>query len=74
MLTVNLIIDFGNWGQMCQDVVITVLEYFGYHTITFQLCFSTYFFVILKIRIKFAVADRIAEAPVWGLERRDAET
>jgi len=45
-----------------------------YHTITFQLCFSTYFFVILKIRIKFAVADRIAEAPVWGLERRDAET
>ena len=45
-----------------------------YHTITFQLCFSTYFFVILKIRIKFAGADRLAEAPVWGLERRDAET
>lgn len=29
-LLVNLIIDFGNWGQMCQDVVMTALEYFGY--------------------------------------------
>lgn len=30
ILMVNLIIDFGDWGQMCQDVVMTALEYFGY--------------------------------------------
>lgn len=29
-LMANLIIDFGDWGQMCQDVFMTALEYFGY--------------------------------------------
>ena len=38
--------------------------------ILFTLCFSAYFFVMLKILVNFAIADRIAEAPVWGLEGR----
>lgn len=29
---------------------------------------------MLEILVNFAVADRIAEASVWGLERRDAVT
>lgn len=30
MLLVNLIIDFGDWGQMCKDLMIAILEYYGY--------------------------------------------
>lgn len=30
MLMENLIIDFGEWSQMCQDVVMAALEYYGY--------------------------------------------
>lgn len=29
-MLVNLIIDFGNWCQMCQDVMMATLEYLGY--------------------------------------------
>ncbi len=39
-----------------------------------EIFFLIHFIAISNIFRKFADADRLAEAPVWGNERRDAET
>lgn len=36
-----------------------------------NICFSAYSVLNLKNITNFAVADRFAEAPVWGLAERD---
>lgn len=29
-LVINLIMDFGDWGQMCIDVLTALMEFWGY--------------------------------------------